>query len=441
MPEPYWSDGERTIYHGDCLAVLPTLEAESISACATDPPYGWGFMLGSSPSKWDANLPDPAVYHELLRVLKPGGFLLNFCGPRLDTLWRMGRMIEEAGFDVGYSPIWWVFAQGFPKGTDASKQVDRAAGAEREVLGVNTNVPVGSATGQAVYGQGKGTWASSPVSLTAPATPLAAQWDGWKTGHQALKPACEVIVVAQKPMEKGAQWRNVVKHGVGGFNVKGAALPFGEGPEPNWRESPCLEQRAAFPGSETTGGRPIKDQVRYYSVGRHPSNLAVSGDALGPELSRYWSVDAWSREHVTDCENGLVAYCPKASRSEKEEGLEDGDAYEQVFGQTATPRGMNETRKDGGPRQFPPRHNPHPTIKPVSLVAWLLTLVVPPEGIVLDPFLGSGSTLVACKRLGLRAIGIELNDTEAEPYCRIAQKRTEAAKVLERTLFQEAAGT
>ncbi len=289
--------------------------------------------------------------------------------------------------------------------------------------------------------------AGAPPPGLSPSTPLAAQWDGWKTGHQAPKPACEVIVVAQKPMEKGAQWRNVVKHGVGGFNVKGAAIPFAGEADSDYGTS----TKSVYRGWQDTGENvPLTPTL---STGRYPSNLAVSGEALGPELSRYWSVDAWAREHVTECEDGLVAYCPKASRGEKDEGAGEPTERDRIIGQAHYARTCQSCNRvnignatvcercGSGDlvysRNVLPRANHHPTCKPVALVAWLLTLVCPPEGLALDPFLGSGTTLVAAKQLGLRAIGIELNDTDEEPYCRISQKRIEAAKAPELNLFEQ----
>ena len=492
---PDWTDNSRSIYHGDCLPVLRTLPRESVSAIVTDPPYGLKFM-GKG---WDSDLPDPRVWRQCLRVLKPGGFLLAFMSPRLDLLSRFGMHLARERFDISYSPIMWVYAQGFPKGCDVGKQIDKVAGAEREGVGFyarprDKGKAAGGEPGEKRAGfRENWTDVKGPERvITSPSTPLAAQWDGWKTGHQALKPACEVIVVAQKPMERGAQWRNVVKHGVGGFNVKAAAVPFagdsdleevmvknppsckprdrdtstpihnstGRGAykplrDGNWTGR-NLNSRPGYDG----GFKPLRDGewnstdatrppgvydggyvggqfARYAPAGRYPSNLAVSGEALGPELSRYWSVDAWAKEHVTETEDGLVAYCPKASRGEKEEGCEEEPLG--ICDPMAEHRGRRmpegSDRPDGKPAKV--GTNRHPTCKPVALLAWLLTLVCPPDGLAIDPFLGSGSTLVAAKLLGLRAIGIELNDTEAEPYCRIASKRIEAARAPQPTLFED----
>jgi len=495
LPEPYWTDGERTIHHGDCLRFLRRMERESVSAIVTDPPYGIGFM-GKG---WDGDLPDPRIWRQCLRVLKPGGFLLAFMSPRFDRLSEFGQHLKRERFDIGYSPIWWVYAQGFPKGADVGKAIDKAEGAERAFGGPTSTIVPNPGTGAVYNFSTDDTRCKQPkaegsryAAETIPATPLAQQWDGWRTGHQALKPACEVIVVAQKPMEKGAQWRNVVKHGVGGFNVKGAAVPFaGEtlqefttpgggtrGPgfghkgyaDGQWGSTPAGQCGMKKDWGGFIGGYEPPDGIRYRSGGRYPSNLAVSGDALGPTLSRYFSVDAWAREHVTECEDGLVAYCPKAGRREKNEGCEDlppatgslttNNAVQNVLrcqdcGRTH-PAGSNHRVSecarcgssnlelgapsfDGSGRDAGPLpRNLHPTAKPVALVAWLLTLVCPPDGVALDPFLGSGTTLVAAKQLGLRAIGIELNDSPEEPYCRIASKRVEAAKAPVRTLFDDA---
>ena len=149
---------------------------------------------------WDKALPDPAIWGDCLRVLKPGGFAFIMALPRMYH--RLAVAVEDAGFIV-HSPIAWAFASGFPKANDVGKQIDKMAGAEREVLGINANVPVGETKlGQAVYGMGKGTWADDPMSVTAPASPLARFWDGWKVGNSCLKPAYECILWAQKPTQQ-----------------------------------------------------------------------------------------------------------------------------------------------------------------------------------------------------------------------------------------------
>ena len=441
---PYWRDEKRdlTIYHGDCLGVLPGIEAESVSLCLTDPPYGVQFM-GKA---WDRALPDPAIWTECLRVLKPGGFLFAFMTPRTDCFARFCIQVEDAGFDCSYYPIQWIYASGFPKGTCLSKAADRAAGAEREVVGerVDCDGRLKSSRQPRAWNQGGFHKEVPPqTTITAPATPLAVALDGWKAGRQVLKPAHETILVAQKPLSERNFLANVVAHGTGGMNTGACAVPF--------ESEEDTPEAAMFPGNmgnarNAAAGYRGRD---YYAdngghpyapgAGRHPANVAVSDDALGAR-SKYFSVDAWQKEHVTFTDEAAIAYCPKASKAEKDKGL---DALPDSPGRgdiAPVPQGYNETRRDGGPRQFLPRKCNHPTTKPLALIAWLLTLGNPPGGVVLDPFAGSGTTLVAAKALGMRAIGIELNETEDEPYCTISAKRTEAQEAPKTNLFNRDEG-
>jgi hypothetical protein len=179
-----------TLHHGDCLEVMATMADNSVDAVVTDPPYGLAFMG----KRWDYDVPSEAVWAECLRVLKPGGHLLAFAGTR--TQHRMAVRIEDAGFEIR-DMIAWVYGSGFPKSLDVSKAIDRAAGAEREVLG------------QRVYGDGhvqNSTKLAPPIGTfqrtqderteTAPATPEAQQWAGWGT---ALKPSIETVTWATKP--------------------------------------------------------------------------------------------------------------------------------------------------------------------------------------------------------------------------------------------------
>jgi len=332
MIDPYWADtdADLTLYHGDSVDVLPGLPDDSVSLICTDPPYGVDLM-GKA---WDKALPDPTVWAECLRVLKPGGFMFAFMTPRLDCLWRFGSQGEGVGFDVGHYLFEWVYADGFPKGRDLP--------------------------------------------------------DGRKGGRQSMKPAHEAIVVAQKHRAEKTIAANVEKHGTGGLYVDGCMIPFpGDGtPESDgggwgWEASE---------GPGFNGGWNADHQTTANPKGRHPANLAVTDQALG-RRSKYYDVDRWAREHVVFTECGALAYCPKAATSEKDAGT------------------------DG---------NPHPSVKPLALVSWLLTLGTPDGGLVLDPFAGTGTTLVAAKALGIRAVGVELNDTPAEPFCTIARQRIEA---------------
>ena len=221
------------IIHGDCLEELKKLEDNSVDAVITDPPYGLSntkpaqvadvlkaWVTGdtvSVPAKrggfmgkdWDSFVPPPAVWEECMRVLKPGGHMAVFAGARTQDL--MGLSIRLAGFEIR-DTLGWIYGSGFPKSMDVSKAIDKAAGAEREVLGAGPYATRGRRTDNSVYGTST---ASNSEVITAPATPEAKQWDGWGT---ALKPAIEPIILARKPLD-GTVANNVLAHGVGGLNI------------------------------------------------------------------------------------------------------------------------------------------------------------------------------------------------------------------------------
>ena len=213
---PYYDDGKGiVIYNGDNTSVLPTLAENSVDAIVTDPPYGISFMG----KRWDYDIPTVEQFAECLRVLKPGGHLLCFCGTR--TQHRMAVNIEDSGFEMR-DVIAWIYGSGFPKSLDVGKAIDKAAGAEREVI-----------PGDVVYGDGhiqrnqternkSGRYnltmrdgADPNPQRTAPATEAAKQWDGWGT---ALKPSMELVTVARKPFP-GTVAANVLKYGTGALNV------------------------------------------------------------------------------------------------------------------------------------------------------------------------------------------------------------------------------
>ena len=206
-----------TIYHGDCIEVLRTLPDCSVDAVVTDPPYGLSFMG----KRWDYDVPSEAVWAECLRVLKPGGHLLAFAGTR--TQHRMAVRIEDAGFEIR-DMIAWVYGSGFPKSHDVSKAIDRAAGAEREVVRYEDTASRYDGCERKSTGDESNSVSqcinNRKVSITAPATDAARQWSGWGT---ALKPAMEPITVARKPLD-GTVAENVLTHGTGAINVDGCRV-------------------------------------------------------------------------------------------------------------------------------------------------------------------------------------------------------------------------
>ena len=219
--KPYYEDDLVKLYHGDCIDVLRELPDASVDSIVTDPPYGLGFMG----REWD-NLPPGLPWaQECLRVLKPGGHLLAFGGTR--TWHRLACAVEDAGFEIRDS-IAWMYGSGFPKSLDVSKAIDKAAGAEREVVGPHPYQALASSNRQAsqgaTHGGTQGGYNFADVrNITAPATPDAERWQGWGS---AMKPAFEPVVVARKPLS-GTVASNVLAHGTGALNIDGCRVGDG----------------------------------------------------------------------------------------------------------------------------------------------------------------------------------------------------------------------
>jgi DNA modification methylase len=400
---------------GDCLERLRELPDCSVDSVVTDPPYGLSFMG----KKWDYDVPSVEVWAECLRVLKPGGYLLAFAGTR--TQHRMAVRIEDAGFEIR-DMIAWVYGSGFPKSLDVSKAIDKAAGAEREVVGQRKKLQSYGADANDVYG---GAPDKNGIQLiTAPATPEAQQWAGWGT---ALKPALEPITMARKPLV-GTVAANVLQHGTGALNVDGCRVGTGEalGRFNNARTegSSYIVQREAGLIDNSNG------------LGRWPANLIHDGsdEVVGlfpvtgaskatPRNNGNFKSVAKGRDlpHVTyshDDNGGSAArffYCAKASKKDRDEGCEGLEARRNAD----WPQSMDGNDERGAQ----PRRNHHPTVKPADLMRYLCRLVTQPGGVVLDPFMGSGSTGKAAVLEGFRFVGIE---REAE-YLEIAKSRIAAA--------------
>jgi len=376
-----------TLHHGDCLEVLRSLPDCSVDSIVTDPPYGLSFMG----KRWDYDVPSVDVWAECLRVLKPGGHLLAFAGTR--TQHRMAVRIEDAGFEIR-DMIAWVYGSGFPKSLDVSKAIDKAAGAEREVTGSRMG-DVGIQGGNFSNKTHRGVIELKDV----PATPEAKQWEGWGT---ALKPALEPITVARKPLI-GTVAENVLQHGTGAINVDAGRVDFMS--EEDRKESTQKNQHANFgtpplTGNNVYGDYSMIEPKNYNPTGRWPANFIHDGSEEATDL-----LGASAR----------FFYCAKASKADRDEGCEGLEA-KQVFGdEGGTYQGLSNSNK--------PSRNHHPTVKPTDLMRYLCRLVTPPSGIVLDPFMGSGSTGKAAMLEGFAFVGIE---REAE-YIDIAKARIQSA--------------
>ena len=348
---------------------------------------------------WDASgiAYDITVWKECLRVLKPGGHMLAFSGSR--TYHRMACAIEDAGFQIR-DQIMWVYGSGFPKSLNIGKALDKVAGAEREVIGEIRNNQPGGTSAFAEGGVGsyqRGDTTERDV-VGGPVTPEAEVWDGWGT---ALKPAHEPIVLARKPIV-GTVANNVLKHGVGGINIDGCRV--------DGRESD--QSRGAKETSNVYAKISVQSLDNAYpkELGRFPANFIHDGSDEVLEL--FPSVKA----------NESAArffYCAKASKKDRNEGL---DEFEEK-------RDADRTKDDGAGGDNPRNRsntaklNHHPTVKPTDLMRYLCRMITPPNGTVLDPFTGSGSTGKAAVLEGFSFIGVE----QSEEYIAIAKARIESA--------------
>jgi DNA modification methylase len=382
------------LYQGDCLEVMQDLEENSIDSIVTDPPYELGFM-GKS---WDStgvayNVP---MWAECLRVLKPGGHLLSFGGSR--TYHRMTCAIEDAGFQIR-DQIMWLYGSGFPKSLDVSKAIDKAAGAER----VCTREGEIKRDG---YGGDWDTGSSSkrPRYDTA-STGTAKQWQGWGT---ALKPAHEPICVARKPLV-GTVAANVLEYGTGALNIDGCRVGMGENDNPgHWTHKREIGDGNIFQG----GGRTEQDFGSVNPMGgRWPAN--VIHDGSDEVLDEFAKTGISTRvDNQKECISGGTAIWGDGGNKTQTTRPVDNDGSAARFFYCA-----KTNKKDRG------EGNGHPTVKPTDLMRYLVRLVTPLGGTVLDPFMGSGSTGKAAMLEGFNFVGIDQNNE----YMAIAYKRiTEA---------------
>ena len=376
--KPYYQDDAVTLYHSDCIAVMRELPDASVDAVVTDPPYELGFM-GKG---WDASgiAYNPEVWANALRVLKPGGHLLAFGGTR--TWHRLAVAIEDAGFEVRDS-IAWMYGSGFPKSLDVSKAIDKAAGAEREREAPQTRKQASAAI--VASGFGADGWAPQVRDAV---TPAAQQWQGWGT---ALKPAFEPVVVARKPLI-GTVAENVLTHGTGALNVDGCRI----GTQTLPAQSRGVSRIGTFEGADGN----ITDE----RTGRWPANVILD-ESQAAELDRQSGEASYNPAGVFGKQRGNAnegASVPYSARK-------DGDGIFGYGDRGGASRFFYTAKADSSER---PRVNgvAHPTVKPLDLMRYLVRLVTPPGGTVLEPFAGSGTTLEACIVEGFSVIGIELTE-------------------------------
>jgi DNA modification methylase len=393
------------ILHGDCLIKLKELEDNSVDSIVTDPPYELGFMS----KNWDSTgiAYDIELWSECLRVLKPGGHLLAFSGTR--TYHRMTVAIEDAGFEVR-DMVEWVYGSGFPKSLNIGKAVDKLEGNEREFISENY---------RGKNADKKSGIMGETVERIDTVTKGHSPWEGWGT---ALKPAHEPICLARKPLSEKSVAQNVLKWGTGGLNIDKSRVDFIDDNDKKLGQSarPSKTSNSNDYALNHGGLEGMDRSDRSNVTGRFPANLLHdNSDEVVREFpntkgeihnklasSIFGNDDGGGIRGFSVKDSGSAArffksfvYCAKASKSERDRGCDK---------------------------------NNHPTVKPLALMKYLIEMITPPGGVVLDPFAGSGSTLVAAKELGYDFIGIEMT----EEYIPIIEARLAAVKNVQSTLLK-----
>ncbi len=437
-----------TIHHGESLKILSSLPEDSVDSIVTDPPYGlsappdplqvmsaWvkgeeyqhkkrGFMG----HKWDAFVPGPSYWKEALRVLKPGGYGLVFAGSRTQD-W-MSMSLRFAGFEV-VDTIMWVYSQGMPKSLNISKAIDKHLGAKRQVIGRRQHPTLKSGSIErkdAGHFHG-GNSSREEWDITAPATEQAMEWDGWGT---QLKPSYEPILLVRKPF-KGTFAKNVLRHGVGGLHIDACRVPIDTRADASQLRTMNRSARGADINGQQWGfSKSGGDQPPVVRPnGRWPGNLVHDGSdevlgAFPDAIGQKSDINDTGRErnstgrfndmgpprphnarHDVDLSAGRFFYCAKPSTRERHLGLDHPGAQ---FKHGSTLRSIENSDLKG---------NTHPTLKPIALMEWLVKMITPKGGVILDLFCGSGTTGMAAIKNGFRFIGID----KEIGYVRIAHAR------------------
>lgn len=347
------------IFLGDCLDVLKDFPDNSIDSVITDPPYGISFMG----KKWDYNVPSVEIWKEVYRVLKPGGHVLSFGGTR--TYHRMVVNIEDAGFEIR-DQILWIYGSGFPKSLDVSKAIDKRLGHQREIIGKTTGS--GMTKSNVIQGAQNRSVLEWNKYSNEPISEEAKQWEGWGS---ALKPAVEPICLARKPIE-GTIVQNVLEWGTGGLNIDGCRV----GVE---RLKPIKREISKIGTFEKADGNITPERQ-----GRYPANIIHDGSEEVLELFP----GSKSCNSPSDVKS-KSKYRPNQGNYQVQGNIYPGDSGSAARFFYVAKASPSERGKE----------NDHPTVKPINLIKYLVKLITPPNGIVLDPFAGSGTTALACVSL------------------------------------------
>ena len=428
------------IYLGNNLDILKTFPDNSIDSIVTDPPYGINFMN----KHWDYDVPRVELWKECLRVLKHGGHILVACGTR--TQHRMAVNIEDAGFEIR-DIIAWVYGSGFPKSLSVEKAIEsHIKNGKSNPKALRKTEQEGNGKSYKLKGRNNGIM-GKPREYDrkefASTTEQAKQWQGWGT---ALKPSMELWTLARKPL-KGTVAQNVLEYGVGGLNIDGCRVDFvseedKKGSLVGFKSGEIQNTNINFNASPLIKANNVSEITK----GRFPANLIIDNSeevvALFPETQpsssggissgrnfgqNYDDESIKKLQRTGHDDNGGSAsrffYTAKASASERNMGL-----YDMPY--TTVDDGRDKSIDNPFQRGETPRKNIHPTVKPLDLMRYLCRLITPKGGLVLDPFIGSGTTGIAAKQEKMHYIGIEID----EQYLAIAEARIKSA-VIEYDIF------
>jgi site-specific DNA-methyltransferase (adenine-specific) len=376
------------IYEQDCRFGLRELDENSIDAVITDPPYELGFMG----KQWDNTgiAYNMCMWQSVLRALKPGGHLLSFGGSR--TYHRMACAVEDAGFEIR-DQIMWVYGSGFPKSLNIWKAVDKLQGNERDVVGKGEcgyNVSISKIRKEQGY---RPNLTNTPRDFDL--TKGTSDWEGWGT---ALKPAHEPIVLARKPLSEKTVAENVLRWSVGGLNIDGCRISTNELTPRNNNNTESLLKKG-FEGKPKT--------INPSNLGRFPANFIHDGSKevldVFPEANNKGHFNSKVKMVGHTLYEGGFKDFEQQDRTLNDSGSASRFFYCAKVGKEERDKGLNY----------------HPTVKPISLMEYLIKLITRENQVVLDPFIGSGTTALACKRINRRFIGFEIN----ADYHAIAEKR------------------
>ena len=441
------------LINGDSLNELAKLDDNSVDLVVTDPPYGYSFMG----KQWDKALPDKRIWKECLRVLKHGGFAYVMSAPRQDVLARMMIDLEDVGFKMDFTSMYWAYATGFPKAMNMGKAIDKKLGVKGEVIGVVKHAgnleeaiknKVGFLADQANQNNKK-MMGYGDQELTKATSEEAKKLDGSYAGFQP-KPAVEVIIVCMKPLEEKGYIDQALANGKGVSWFDDCRIPTGD------FDKYDLEQRAISKAHGIQEDDSFLDQIHdadakhgVQDKGRYPANLLVSDNAVdigkitksphndgvrqfsdtvfnlglttgikreigdSGDFSRYFDIDKWWESQFI--------ITPKASKSEKNKGCENLPeiTFEGIHDNPS--RLLGESKSN----EKLLKKNHHPTVKPLKLMSYLITLGSREGDTVLDPFMGSGTTPLASKQMGRNYIGIEREEEYFKICCaRVGDKPT-----------------